>query len=139
LSTATTASTGAPPRGADLVGRALLTLCAMSAAIAFTDGVTRAAAAPAEWVLTEFWRSAAYLVFAGMWALLAAGPRSQRGMWELIVLHKVLITIHALLMLGLPGAGRTAWADGLLVVATATAWVLCRGWLTWRPAPAPTQ
>jgi hypothetical protein len=47
-------------------------------------------AAPAEWVLTEFWRTAAYLVFAGMWALLAARPRSQRGMWELIVLHKVL-------------------------------------------------
>lgn len=138
MTTATATSTGAPPRGADLVGRALLALCALSTAVAFVDGVTRVAAAPAEWVLTEFWRTAAYLVFAGMWALLAARPRSQRGMWELIVLHKVLVTVQALLVLDLPGAARTAWVDGALVAATFTAWVLCRGWLTWRRSP-PTQ
>jgi hypothetical protein len=129
------ASSGAPPRGADLVGRALLALCALSTAAAFADGVTRVAAAPAEWALTEFWRTAAYLVFAGMWALLAVWPRSQRGMWELIVLHKVLVTMQALLVLDLPGAARTAWVDGVLVAATVSAWVLCRGWLTWRRPP----
>ncbi len=135
----TAASSGAPPRGADFVGRTLLTLCALSATVAFADGVTRVAAVPAEWVLTEFWRTAAYLVFAGMWALLAARPRSQRGMWELIVLHKVLVTVQALLVLDLPGAGITAWVDGALAAATVTAWVLCRGWLTWRRSPAPTR
>jgi peptidoglycan/LPS O-acetylase OafA/YrhL len=135
MTTATAAATGAPPRGADLAGRALLALCALSTAAAFADGVTRVAAAPAEWVLTEFWRTAAYLVFAGMWALLAARPRSQRGMWELIVLHKVLVTVQALLVLDLPGAAQTAWVDGGLVAATVTAWVLCRGWLTWRRPP----
>ncbi len=136
--TATTAApTGAPPRAADLAGRALLSLCALSTAAAFADGVTRVAAAPAEWVLTEFWRTAAYLVFAGMWALLAVRPRSQRGMWELILLHKMLVTIHALLLLDLPGAAQTAWVDGVLVAATLVAWVLCRGWLAWRRSPAP--
>ncbi|MGD9529734.1 hypothetical protein [Pseudonocardia sp.] len=128
----TTDTRGAPPRGADLVGRALLVLCALSTAAAFADGVTRIAEAPAEWILTESWRTAAYLVFAGMWALLAVWPRSQRGMWELIVLHKVVVTVQALLVLDLPGAARTAWVDGVLVAATVTAWVLCRGWLTWR-------
>ncbi|GAA3223925.1 hypothetical protein GCM10017691_11400 [Pseudonocardia petroleophila] len=39
---------GAPPRGADLAGRALLTLCALSTAAAFADGATRAATALAE-------------------------------------------------------------------------------------------
>ncbi len=132
----TATSTGLPPRAADLTGRALLALCALSTAAAFADGVTRVAAAPAEWVLTEFWRTTAYLVFAGMWALLAARPRSQRGMWELIVLHKALVTVHALLVLDLPGAAQTAWVDGALVAATVTAWVLCRGRLTWRRPPA---
>ena len=128
-------STFAPPRGADLVGRALLALCALSTVFAFVDGLTRVAAAPAEWVLTEFWRTAAYLVFAGMWTLLAVRPRSQRGMWELIVLHKVLVTVQALLVLDLPGAAQTAWVDGALVAVTVTAWVLCRGWRTWRRPP----
>ena len=79
MTTATATSSGAPPRGADLAGRSLLTLCALSTTVAFADGVTRIAAAPAEWALTESWRTAAYLVFAGMWALLAVWPRSQRG------------------------------------------------------------
>jgi hypothetical protein len=96
-------------------------------------------AAPAEWVLTEFWRTAAYLVFAGIWALLATRPCSQQGMWELIVLHKALVTIQTLLVLDLPGAARTACVDGALVAATVTAWVLCRGWLTWHRSPAPTR
>lgn len=131
MTAATDAVTGAPPRGADLVGRGLLALCALSATVAVAEGATRVAAAPAEWVLTEFWRTAAYLVFAGMWALLVARPRSQRGLWELIVLHKVLVTAQALLVIDLPGAAQTAWVDGALLVATLTAWVLCRGRLTW--------
>jgi hypothetical protein len=139
VTTATATSTGAPPRGADLGGRALLALCALSTTVAFADGVTRVTAAPAEWVLTEFWQTAAYLVFAGMWALLAARPRSQWGIWELIVLHKALVTVHALLVLELPGAARTAWVDGALVATTVTASVLCRGWLTWHRSPAPTR
>ncbi|GAA3223922.1 hypothetical protein GCM10017691_11390 [Pseudonocardia petroleophila] len=70
-----------------------------------------------------------------MWALLAVRPRSQRGMWELIVPHKTLVIVHALYVLDLPGAAQTAWVDGALVAATVTAWVLCRGWLTWRRPP----
>ena len=38
-----------------------------------------------------------------------------------------------------PAPARTAWVDGVLVAATVTAWVLCRGWLTWRRSPAPTR
>jgi hypothetical protein len=35
MTTATATSTGAPPHGADLVGRALLALCALSTTVAF--------------------------------------------------------------------------------------------------------
>ena len=55
------------------------------------------------------------------------------------MLHKVVVTVQAPLVLELPGAARTAWVDGALVAATVTAWVLCRGWLTWRRSPAPTR
>ena len=71
-------------------------------------------------------------MFAGLWAFLAVAPRTQRGMWELILLHKVLVTVHAIAHTDLPGAVRTAWIDGVVVVATVVAFVLRRGWYTWR-------
>lgn len=42
---------------------------------------------------------------------------------------------HALYVPDLPGAAKTAWVDGVLVVATVAAWVLGRDWLTWRRDP----
>lgn len=133
-----TGNTSADPAPwADRIGRTLLALCALSTLVAFADGITRIANAPAEYVLTEFWRTTAYLVFAGLWAFLAAAPRTQRGMWELLLLHKVLVTVHAIAYIDLPYAVRTAWIDGAVVVATAVAFVLCRGWYTWRRPEAP--
>lgn len=128
----TATATDEPSRGADLVGRTLLWLCAAATMVAFAGGIIRIGVAPPEWVLTEFWRTTAYLVFAGMWAMLALWPRAQRGMWELILLQKTLVTVQALLFLHLPFAVMTAWIDGAVVVATVAAWVLCHGWLTWR-------
>jgi hypothetical protein len=128
----TATATDEPSRGADLTGRVLLWICAASTMVAFAGGIIRIGVAPPEWVLTEFWRTTAYLVFAGMWAMLALWPRAQRGMWELILLQKTLVTVQALLFLDLPYAVMTAWIDGAVVIATVAAWFLCRGWLTWR-------
>jgi hypothetical protein len=125
-----------PAPWADRIGRTLLALCAAATLVAFAEGTTLIANTPEEYVLTEFWRTTAYLVFAGLWAFLAAAPRTQRGMWELILLQKVLVTVHALVYLDLPGAVRTAWIDGAVVVATVVAFVLCRGWRTWRRSEA---
>ncbi|MYW90775.1 hypothetical protein G3I59_09175 [Amycolatopsis rubida] len=126
-----------PASWADRIGRTLLALCAASTLVAFADGITRIGDAPAEYVLTEFWRTTAYLVFAGLWAFLAVAPRTQRGMWELLLLHKTLVTVQAIAYIDLPYAVRTAWIDGLLVVATVVAYVLCRGWYAWRRPEAP--
>ncbi|ANY07887.1 hypothetical protein [Pseudonocardia sp. HH130630-07] len=125
-----------PTPWADRTGRLLLAVCALATLGAFADGINRILAAPDEYALTEFWRTTAYLVFAGLWAMLALRPRGQRGVWELVLLQKGLVTAHALLNLDLPYAVRSAWIDGLLVVATVAAFVLCRGWLTWRPGAA---
>lgn len=137
MSRAPISSSIAPSPVADRIGRMLLALCAAATLGAFADGFTRIAAAPPDYVLTEFWRTTAYLVFAGLWALLAIAPRGQRGLWELILLQKSLVTVHALAFLDLPGAVRTALVDGAVVTATVLAWVLCHGWQTWRQPVAP--
>ena len=68
-----------------------------------------------------------------MWALLAIAPRRQRGMWELILVQKLAVTVFALVLLDKPEAVQTAIIDGYVVATTAIAYVLCKGWYTWRP------
>jgi len=131
-----TADAGLRNPGAERAGRLLLAICAVATVAAFAGGIFRILDAPDDYVLTEFWRTTAYLVFAGMWALLALAPRRQRGMFELILLQKTLVTVQALALLDLPAAVQTAWVDGALVVATVAAYVLCRGWSAWRNAAA---
>jgi hypothetical protein len=120
----------------DLVGRLLLSLCAVSTLAAFAGGLAETADAPDDWVITQFWRTAGYLVFTGLWAMLAWSPRGYRGVWELVLLHKGLVAGFALTS-DAPDASLTVAVDGGLVVATLVAWWLCRGWLSWRrTAPA---
>ncbi|MDR7276286.1 hypothetical protein [Catenuloplanes atrovinosus] len=128
----------APSRTADRIGRTLLALCAAATMVAFANGITRVASAPDDYLLTEFWRTVAYLVFTGLWVLLAWAPRAQRGVWELILLHKGVVTVQALLFLHLPGAVLTAWIDGTVTAVTVAALILCRGWQSWRRVPDGT-
>lgn len=99
---------------------------------AFAGGIPRIIDAPDEFLLTEIWRTLAYLVFAGLWTMLALEPRRQRGTWELVLLHKITFTIFAIALLGKPEAAQSAWVDGTLVVTTVAAYFLCRGWYGWR-------
>ena len=122
-----------PAPWADRTGRALLAFDALATLGAFAQGIPRIADAADEQVLTEFWRTTAYIVFAGMWALLAIAPRKQRGMWELILVQKIAVTLFALASIGKPEAVQTAVIDGFVVVTTVAAYILCRGWYTWRP------
>lgn len=123
----------APASWADRTGRILLAIDAIATLGAFAQGITRIVDAADEQLLTEAWRTLAYLVFAGMWALLAVAPRRQRGMWELILVHKIAFTLFAVVSIGKPEAAQSAVIDGFLVVTTVAAYVLCRGWHTWRP------
>jgi peptidoglycan/LPS O-acetylase OafA/YrhL len=125
-------ATALPARWADRTGRTLLAIDSIATLGAFAQGIPRVLDAADEQLLTEFWRTTAYIVFAGMWALLAIAPRKQRGIWELILVQKIAVTLFALASIGKPEAVQTAIIDGFVVVTTVAAYVLCRGWYTWR-------
>jgi len=86
------------------------------------------------WV--EGWRTFAYLVFGGMCALLAAGPRAQRGVWELLLGHKTALVVFAAVVGNIPEARLAGFVDLGLVVTVGLAYVLCHGWDGWRTRPS---
>jgi peptidoglycan/LPS O-acetylase OafA/YrhL len=127
------ATVGRPAPWADRTGRGLVAFDAVATLVAFADGVMKMGDMPDDRLLTEAWRTFAYLVFAGLWALLAVAPRRQRGLWELVLLHKIVFTVFAFAMIGdVPEAQTTGLIDLGLVVTTGLAYVLCRGWYAWR-------
>ncbi|MFD9740996.1 hypothetical protein [Umezawaea sp. NPDC059074] len=125
-------STTTPAVLPDRIGRVLLALCAIATLGAFARGFTIMAEVSDERLITEAWRTFAYIVFAGLWAMIAVAPRAQRGVFELLLLQKTAITVFALVVNDVPDAGMTAAVDASLVIATAIAYVLCRGWQGWR-------
>ena len=107
---------------------------------AFARGIPRIIDAPDEFLMTEIWRTLAYLVFAGLWTMLALEPRRQRGVWELVLLHKIAFTLFAIVLFDKPEAAQSTLVDAILVVTTVAAYFLCRGWYGWRrPTPAPVE
>lgn len=119
-------------RTADRIGRGLMTFDALATIFALVNGVILMTTVADDRLITEAWRTFAYVIFAGLWAILAIRPRSLPGLWEMLLFHKAAITIFALVMLGAPEAPLTAAIDGVLVVTTALAYVLCRGWTPWQ-------
>lgn len=116
----------------DQIGRGLLALLALSTIYAFIDGCRIVAAAGDDRLWIEFWRTTAYLVFAGLFAMLALAPRTRWGVWELVFGQKVAVTIFGMLNFNVNEAHRDATTDFVLVVVIAISYVLCRGWYTWR-------
>ncbi|MFY1687472.1 hypothetical protein [Plantactinospora sp. WMMB782] len=117
---------------ADRTGRILLAICSIATFGALAQGIQQMIDSSDEQLMTEAWRTLAYVVFAGLWAMLAVWPRGQRGVWELVLFHKIAITVFALAVIDVPTAKQHVVIDGSLVVATAAAYFLCRGWYSWR-------
>jgi hypothetical protein len=122
----------APTALADRIGRGLLALCAVATLGAFALGIQILTEVSDERLITEAWRTFAYIVFAGMWTMLAVAPRAQRGLWELLLFQKIAITVFAFVVNDVPDAQMTFVIDLSVVVATLLAYVLCRGWYGWR-------
>ncbi len=88
--------------------------------------------------VAETWRAYGLLVFAGLFALLASRPHASRGIWELVIFHKLAMTVTALVYSargGIPDTGTTLLGDGVLTLVLVTAYVSCRGWRAWQQPP----
>ena len=103
----------APVRAA----RVLMWTAALTAALAAASAVADIAAADLAGMtstVAETWRAYGLLVFAGLFALLASQPHASRGIWELVMFHKVAMTVTSIVHSargGLPDTGTTLLGD----------------------------
>jgi hypothetical protein len=73
----------------DRLGRALMALLVALTIVAFVDGIRRMRIATTDRIWIETWRTFAYMMFAGLFALLALRPRNSPAIWELTFGHKL--------------------------------------------------
>ncbi len=113
---------------------------ALSAALSAISALAALGAASQDTAVVETWRACGLVVFAGLFALLAWRPLGYRGVWELVIFHKVAVTTAALLYASGACAADTGtvivWDGGLSVVLL-LAYSSCRGWRSWRRPHLP--
>lgn len=116
----------------DRAAMVLMLLAALGALFSFFGSVGAVAAASADTQVVETWRSYGYLVFAGLFVLLALRPRHYPGVWELVIFHKAALAITAATLIkGAAGAPTIVVADGLVALFVVSAYVLARGYAGW--------
>ncbi|WP_433283255.1 hypothetical protein [Micromonospora sp. CA-244673] len=116
----------------DRIGRVLLWLAAVGALAAALGAYGAVADAEPAVKVVETWRAYGFVVFAGLFALLAVRPQGHRGVWALVIFHKVAMTVTALAYsrnTAIEGTGSILVFDGALSVLLVLALVLCRGWV----------
>lgn len=116
----------------DRAALVLMLLAALGAISAFVGSVGTATAAGPETVVVEAWRTYGFLVFAGLFVLLAFRPRHYAGVWELVFFHKGAMSVTAALAGGgATGAPTVVVVDGILAAVTLAAYLLARGYTGW--------
>lgn len=123
---------GGAQRGRDRVAMALMLVAAVGALVAFVGAVGTAIKAGPDTQVVISWRMYGFVLFAGLFVLLAFRPRESPGVWELVFGHKAAMSVTAAILGGsAKGAGLVAIVDGVLAVMTAAAYVLARGYTSW--------
>ena len=121
----------------DKLGRAVMLLLLVLSLGAFADGLRRMGVAGSDRIWIETWRTFAYVVFSGLFAILAWRPRQSPGIWELVFAHKTAVVLYGLTLGDVPEARAAMAVDTLLVLLTAVGWWLTRGWKSWQTAHVP--
>ncbi len=112
-----------------LATRVLMGIAALAAAASAVGAIGAVRDADAAIKMIETWRGYGYLVFAGLFALLALRPRQYRGVWELVIFNKIALTVTAILFgSAVVDTGTVIVWDGGLSVLLLVAYVGCRGW-----------
>jgi len=119
------------PLWQDRLGRSLMILASVGAIGAFSYGIKQVKIATPDTIWVETWRMLAFLVFAGMFALLAFRPRLSAGVWELVLFHKLAMVVSAIFMLNVKEASIAAPVDTALVLLIIISYTLTRGWRSW--------
>lgn len=122
-----------PKTWQDRLGRGLMWFSALGAFSAFASAIPTVTFASADMVWVETWRMFGFLVFTGMFVLLALRPRNAAGIWELAFFHKVTMSVSAALVLsGAKDAVMAGTIDAVLAVLIAIAYFCTRGWMAWK-------
>ncbi len=117
----------------DRAATGLMLLAAIGALVSFVTSIGSVAAGDPAAQVVETWRMYGFIVFAGLYALLAFWPRRYAGVWELVILDKVALAITGLVLLGrgVADAQTILIFDGALAVITLVAYALTRGYSAW--------
>ncbi len=119
----------------NLIGRSLMILAAIGALFAFVSSIATIKTATTETLWVEIWRSVGFLVFTGMFGLLAWRPRNSAGIWELVFLHKVTMAVVSVFLPYAAEARMAGSIDGILALMLLSAYLLTRGWMSWKTFP----
>lgn len=119
---------------ARLIGQVLMGLAALSAVGAFAGALPVLADAAPDRLWVESWRAYGFLVFAGLFALLAWRPTRSPLVWELVFFHKAAMVATHQLVGDVPEAAMASAVDLGLCVTIIVSWALTRGWESWRKA-----
>lgn len=128
------------PRAAFSTARSLLVIAALGAVVAAVGSFPAVTEAGPETLVVEIWRLAGYVLFSGLFALLAYRPVHYAGVWELVIANKLALTVAALIYAGgADGAREVALVDGVLTAVLLTAYLLSRGWQAWSTTSRPKE
>lgn len=118
----------------DRAATGLMLLVTLGAFVAFVTSIGAATTASPATQVVEIWRMYGFIVFAGLFMLLAFWPRRYAGIWELVILNKVALSITGLVLLGqaITDAQTILIFDGSLAVITIVAYVLAKGYAAWK-------
>ena len=117
----------------DRMAMILMLVAALGALYALITSFGVATTSSPEIQQVEWWRVFGFLLFTGLFVLLAFWPRRYPGLWELLILDKALLTIAEVVLIGnhAKDAVTTAEADGILTVILLAAYLLSRGYRSW--------
>jgi hypothetical protein len=116
----------------DWLGRGLMVLATLGALGAFFSGLMVIQSAGPETIWVETWRMFGFLVFTGMFALLAWRPHLSAGIWELAFFHKAAMAIASLVLSEANGAASAGMIDAVLAAMILLVYLLVRGWTAWK-------
>jgi hypothetical protein len=118
----------------DRIAKILMLVAAAAALYAFVTGISVATGSGPATQQVEWWRVLGYLMFVGIFILLALWPRRYPGLWELVIADKAALTVVEVILINnnAANAAATAAADGILTVILIAAYLLSRGYSSWR-------